>query len=790
MLKTVEQDSTIAPIKYFIFKVVSLKYLYISLLILCLVIAFLYNRYSQKVYEASASLSPIQDKTSSLLSSNQLFGGLETLQTINNIENDMTNLNSFSLVYLTVSGMNLETSYFREKESFFKQTSEIFERSPFTVTIDKSHVQPIYAKIYITVLDESSFRLRIFEKNVSFYNYVDNLIVSKNNSIALDTVCRFNETVSNRMLRFSVSLNKNNINRDPTIKYSYYCVFNNLDYLAKQYLKQLKIEKASPMASIIDIKFSESNLAKTIEFLNRYLTTFLDDNLEKKNKIAVNTVQFIDRQVSKTSDSLTISENALKNYRSANQVTDLSFQGQRIYEQIAQIETERANLKVQERYYNYFINSYKANKDVSGIVPPTAMNVSDPIINQLITTLLDLNSQRSSLVAGSNPEKNIFISQIDNKIKTQSQTILETFTNNLNTLELSLNELDYRQEKLSGEITRLPKTEMNMVGLQRKFSQNDAIYTFLLQKRSEAAIAAASNRPDYAILEPAREITSKEIAPKNALNYMMAIFLGLLLPTLYLLIRDFFDDKIRSLNDAEYLLRRSVLSVIYSNNLKSESVVAEFPKSAVSESFRNLRSTLFLKSDHEKSKVVLVTSSQPQDGKSFVSLNLASSIASVGYRTILIDCDLRRPTLHIKLKEENNIGVSNYMTKKVSADEIIRNTAINNLDFIPAGPVLPNPSELIESGVLDNLISYLRTKYDYIIIDTTPVGIVADAILMMKYASKVLMIIRNNCTRKDVFINVINSLKTNKLNDYDIVYNDLSLHKSSYRHYSNYYIKN
>ncbi len=790
MSKTTEQDSSIAPIKYFIFKVASLKYLYITLLLLCLVIAFLYNKYSSKVYEASASLTPVENKTSSLLSSNQLFGGLETLQSLNNIENDMTNLSSFSLVYSTVSGMNLETSYYKEREGFPKQTTEIFERSPFTVTLDKSHVQPIYGKIYFVVLDESSYRLRISEKKVSFYNYVDNLVVSEKNRVELDTVCKFNETVSNKILRFSVSLNKNNLDRDPTVKYAYYCVFNNLDYLAKQFLRQLKIEKATPMASIIDIKFSESNLTKTIEFLNRYLTTFLDDNLEKKNKIAVSTVKFIDSQISKTSDSLTISENALKNYRSANQVTDLSFQGQRIYEQIAQIETERANLKVQERYYNYFINSYKVNKDVSGIVPPTAMNVSDPIINQLITTLLDLNAQRSSLVAGSNPEKNIFISQIDNKIKTQLQTILETFTNNLNTLELSLNELDYRQEKLSGEITKLPKTEMNMVGLQRKFSQNDVIYTFLLQKRSEAAIAAASNRPDYAILEPAREITSRETSPKRILNFIIALFLGLLLPTLYLMIRDFFDDKIRSINDAEYLLHHSVLSVIYSNNLKSESVVADFPKSAISESFRNLRSTLFLKSDHEKSKVVLITSSQPQDGKSFVSLNLASSIASVGYKTILIDCDLRRPTLHIKLKEENNIGVSNYMIKKVSADDIIRNTTVSNLDFIPAGPVLPNPSELIESGVLDNLISYLKTKYDYIIIDTTPVGIVADAILMMKYASKVLMIVRNNYTRKDVFINVINSLKTNKLNDYDIVYNDLSLHKSSYRHYSNYYIKN
>ncbi len=256
------------------------------------------------------------------------------------------------------------------------------------------------------------------------------------------------------------------------------------------------------------------------------------------------------------------------------------------------------------------------------------------------------------------------------------------------------------------------------------------------------------------------------------------------------MIRDFFDDKIRSINDAEYMLHRSVLSVIYSNNLKSETVVAEFPKSAISESFRNLRSSLFLKSDHEKSKVILITSSQPQDGKSFVSINLASSIASVGYKTILIDCDLRRPTLHIKLKEDNIAGVTNFMIRKASPEELIRNTAVTNLDFISAGPVIPNPSELLESGVLDNLINFLKTKYDYIVIDTTPVGIVSDAILLMKYASKVLMVIRNNYTRKDIFANVINNLKTNKLSNYDIIYNDLNLHKSSYRHYSNYYIKN
>lgn len=790
MLKTIEPDSSIAPFKYFVLKIASLKYLYIVMIILCIAAAVLYNMFSTKVYEASASLSPVENKTSSILGSDQLFGGLQSLESLTNIENDITNLSSFALVSSTVTSMNLEVSYFREHKKIIKQTEELFSKSPFNVVIDKSHNQPIDAKIYISILDESSYRLTISQKKIPFYNYIDNQIVSEDNTVEVDTICKFNATVSNKTFRFSISLNKENLNPNSKIKYDYFFKLNHLDFLAKRFLKNLEVEKASPLASIINVSFKENNLDKTITFLNRYLTSFLDENLDKKNTVARSTVNFIDSQISEISDSLVQSESTLRNYKSANQVMDLSFQGQRVYEQIAQIETERANLQVQERYYNYVINYFKANESGAGLAPPTSMNVSDPIINQLITTLNELNSRRAILIEGSNPQKNIFLSQVDAQIRNQRQTILENFTNNLNTLTLSLNELNYRQDKLSKEISRLPRTEMNMVSMQRKFNLNDVIYTFLLQKRSEAAISLASNYADYEIVEPARTITSKIISPKKMMNYMIALFFGLLIPTLYLMIRDFFDDKIRSINDAEYMLHRSVLSVIYSNNLKSETVVAEFPKSAISESFRNLRSSLFLKSDHEKSKVILVTSSQPQDGKSFVSMNLASSIASVGYKTILIDCDLRRPTLHIKLREDNVSGITNYMMKKASPEDIIKNTAITNLDFISAGPVIPNPSELLESGILDSLISYLRTEYDYIVIDTTPVGIVSDAILLMKYASKVLMVIRNNYTRKDIFANVISNLKTNKLNNYDIIYNDLNLHKSSYRHYSNYYIKN
>ena len=169
-------------------------------------------------------------------------------------------------------------------------------------------------------------------------------------------------------------------------------------------------------------------------------------------------------------------------------------------------------------------------------------------------------------------------------------------------------------------------------------------------------------------------------------------------------------------------------------------------------------------------------------------LYLSTSFVTIN-KTVLIDSDLRRANLHIKLNVENSTGLSNYMTKNASVNDIIRKTTIENLSFISAGPIIPNPSELMESGVLDDLMTYLNSNYDYIVIDTTPVGIVADATLMMKYASKILVIIRNNYTSKDIFTTVLSNLKTNKFNNYDVIFNDLNLETSSYKHYSKYYIK-
>ena len=782
-----EQNSNAIIIKDFLQQVLSNKYFYLASFIFCAFAAFMLNRYSRTIYEVHSVMGPIEDQRSVLLGSNDLFRGLGAYEQVRNLENDINNMKSFTIVANTLNKMNLEVGYYTDKESLLSHEQQLYPSTPFRVSIDKSHIQPVGAKFFIEIIDVEKYRLFSNEDKIPLYNYVDNDIISEENTLKVDTVCKFNETIDSDKYKFVISLT----GRVPSSldKNKYYFIMYHIDGLSKNYLERIEVKPVTVRSSLIDVRLRGENSNLTIDFLNNYVQTFLDDNLSKKNKMSYNAVNFIDSQISGISDSLNVSETRLRDYRSANRVMDLSYQGQRAFEQMTQVESDRLQLEIQERYYNSIIGYFEKNKDVAGIAPPSAANINDPIMNSLITDLHELNAERSS-VLGTGGEKNLFLGQIDSKINLQKQAIIENVKNNLNTLALTKNELDYRSQRLSQEISRLPRTELNMVSMQRKFDVSDAIYTFLLQKRTEAAITMASNHPDYEILEPAREITRAIISPKALVNYIIALFFAFLLPTGYILLKNFFNENITRVHDAEYLLRRPVLSVIYSNTLKTEAVVSESPVSAIAESFRNLRSKLFMKFKSHNLKIIIVTSSQPKDGKSFISYNLAASIASVGLKTIVVDCDLRRPTLHNIFKMDNIAGITNLLADNIQKERIIHGSEMENLSFIPAGPVLANSSEMIEAGALDELITYLKNNYAYVIIDSPPVGLVAEATQIMKYASHILFVCRNNYTRKDVYNDVLSMFRTNKIENFDVVFNDMDLEKSKYGHYRDYYKTN
>jgi capsular exopolysaccharide synthesis family protein len=747
------------------------------------------NKLSPSIYEVNSIIGPVDNKSSSLLSgSNDLFSGMGALNEVRNLENDINSLNSFSLVFSTVKKLNLEVGYYNDEKGFFGQTTQLFNDAPYTVIIDKSHIQSLNARFFVEILNNNSYRLSVTSENVALYNYVDNMAVSYNNTLEIDTICSFNETITNSKFKFSLTLNSEDFARKSKEEMRSYFEFYHLDQITGSYLRRIKVEPVNIKSSLLIVKFSGGNIDMTIEFLNKYLQNYLDENLIKKNKAALNTIKFIDSQISEISDSLVITGSKLRDFRSANQVTDLSYQGQQALEQMTKIENERSTLQIQQRYYNYVLDYFEKNQDMAGLAPPSAANVVDPIMNTLIIELLSLNSQRSTILSN-NAEKNLYLGQLENKIKLQKQTILENVKNSLNTIELTINELNYRAEKISKEISKLPRTELNMVSMQREFNLTDAIYTFLLQKRSEAAITMASNYPDYEILEPARVISSYIISPKRMINLLLALVIAILIPTGFIILRQFFNEKIASTTEVEKMLNKTVLNVIYSNTNKTEAVVSELPGSSITESFRNLRSSLFLKFRSEPLKTIMITSSQPQDGKSFISFNLAASIASVGYKTIIVDCDLRRPKLHDKFKNDNSQGLSSFMMDHISIDQIIHKTDIDKLHFIPSGPILPNSTELFESGALDGLFDFLRKEYDYLIIDSTPAGLVSDTTPILKYASLILLVCRNNYTRKDIFNNVLNIFRSNGIENFEVVFNDLNFKKSRYGRYNAYYKK-
>ncbi|MBP7037095.1 MAG: hypothetical protein KBB47_09935, partial [Bacteroidales bacterium] len=276
-------------IKEFITEALSYKYLYIASFFFCLLVAFLVNRFSPTVYQVNSVIGPVQDRRSSMLRSNDMFLGLGALAESRNLENDINSLNSFRLVATTIKNLNLEIGYFTGKNSFLQKPAQVYLGNPYTVSIDKSHIQPINTRFRIEILDDHSYRLTAYEDEASFYNYIDNAIVSRKNVFKIDTICRFNETLSAYNFKFSVTLNRDFYNPQTAKETGYYFEFYHLDQLTKSYLKRLKVEPVSIRSSLITLLYSGENKRLTIDFLNSFIQAYLDDNLSKKNKIALNT---------------------------------------------------------------------------------------------------------------------------------------------------------------------------------------------------------------------------------------------------------------------------------------------------------------------------------------------------------------------------------------------------------------------------------------------------------------------------------------------------------------------
>ncbi len=777
--------------KKFINRLLSFRKAYIIIIFLSLLLAFLFNRFSSVKYQNYTTIYlPSQDNNNLLSSPNDLIKSFGLFDKQKIIENELEILRSFSLVKTVVNEMNLQVTYFSTNNSamadmFFNTPftirTELYNDSPIKVVLDPSVPQATNMAFKITFINENEFILEATGKQVPLFNYIDDRITSFIPEIYFKQQFKFDDDVKTKYFNFRILKDKN-FNTDFTKDLNMFFIFNNINDLTLSLQRSLKPEPVSQLATLIRVTFKGTNSTKVTDFLNSLTSAYIERNLEKKNKMALSTVDFIDSQISDIADSLSFVESTLKNFRSSQGVMDLSFQGQQIFEQLNKLENEKAALSVQKKYYQNLNDYLSTNSDISEVMAPSSMNVVDPILNGLVTQLLSLNAEKASLLKNSTNQQNLYLADINVRIENIRRTIKETVKNTVSSLNMSLNEINYRMSKASGQISQMPKTELQLKGIERKFNLNDAIYTFLMQKRSEAQISKAASMPDYEIIDPAIQAISSQIAPRSKLNYAIALILGLLIPTSFILLKDLFNNKITDSDEVEQMTRFPVLGRVFHNFHKTKMIVNDRPNSSVTESFRAIRTNFQFFSEGGKRQVILITSTSSGEGKTFCSMNLATVFALNGHRTILLEFDLRRPKIHQEFTSNNMIGISSYLIDKATLEDIIVSTQIENLDFMPAGPEAPNPAELINSDRTSELIDKLKEMYDYVIIDSAPAGILTETYVLMKYADLNVFIVRLNKTIKEFSRQTMKNIETNKFTNTSLIINDIFANRESYRY--------
>jgi tyrosine-protein kinase Etk/Wzc len=780
--------------KEIIFKILTYKYYFIGTIFLSLIIAFLVNKYSDRKYSNWTSILIRQENQNSLMGSgSEMMSNLNMFGGIQNVENELSVLGSFTVINQAIQELNLETSYVLEKSLFplrfipFKSYTDLYDNSPIQVIIDQTHSQPVDVRFYLEVINDSTFKLKASGEKVGLFDYVSNKPIGYLDSLNFFGLYRFGEKITNKYFDFIVHKTEH-FNPFALKDKKFFFYFNDLSYLTLTYQANLSIATTSTTSSVVTIALTGTHPQKITDFLNTLTKVYLEKNLEKKNKIAFNTVKFIDSRISDISDSLRFAENKLQYYRTSNQVMNLSFQGEQLYEKMNSFENERALLRVKQEYYDYIKNYFQKNNDVSDLVAPSAMEVQDEVLNNLITQLLSLNNQRMNYLQMNN-SKNLFLKDLEIQINQLKSTILENINYNSERIKISFQDIDSRIAKLNSQITRLPRTEREMIGMERQFKLNDAIYTFLLQKRAEAQIARASNAPDYEIVDEAYFFKAGIISPKTKLNYIIAAFLGLLLPFLFVIVKDFFNKKITEIKDIEHITSFPIIGQVLHNTSKIKAVITEYPKSPLADSFRAIRTNVNFFAQGRDKMVILITSSMSGEGKSFSAINIASVYALLGKRTLLLGFDLRRPALYKEFNLKNEKGITSYLIKNAEIKDILQHTQIENLDLISAGPIPPNPVELIDSERNKQFFDELRKLYDYIIIDSSPIGAVTDSFLLFKYADINIFTIRHNFSLKEAVKTNLKSIAIKNISNISILVNDVKISKNSYgyAYQSNYY---
>ena len=769
-----EQSEEQVNIQELLFRYLILWPWFVVSIIICIACAWGYLRLTTPIYNISATVLIKDEKKGggASMSSDLEKMGLEGfISSSSNVDNEIEVLRSKSLAREVVNNLGLFVTYMDEDEF---PSKELYHTSPVLVSLTHQEADKLPGRMEINMIlqptgvlgvqitvGEKEYRKQ-FDKLPAVFPTDEGTVAFFANNDTLSAVCPENITKERHITAF--------INRPFSV--------------LKEYVNSLSIAPTSKTTSVVVISLENTNTRRGRDYINKLLEMYNINANNDKNEVAQKTAEFIDERIGIISKELGSTEQDLENFKRSAGITDLSSEAQIALTGNAEYEKKRVENQTQ---INLVMDLQRYMKGNEYEVLPSNIGLQDAASVGAIDRYNQMLVERKRLLRTST-ENNPTIINLDTSIRAMRTNVQATLDATLKGLQITKEDLAREASRYSRRINDAPTQERQFVSIARQQEIKSGLYLMLLQKREENAITLAATANNAKIIDEALA-DDNPISPKKTIVYLAALVLGVGLPVGVIYLIGLTKFKIEGRADVEKLTSLPVVGDIPLADEKTGSIaVFENQNNLMSETFRNVRTNLQFMLENGKN-VILVTSTISGEGKSFISANLAISLSLLGKKVVIVGLDIRKPGLNkvfnIPKKEH---GITQYLTNTTAnLMDFVQPSDINkNLFILPGGTVPPNPTELLARGGLEKAIETLKANFDYVILDTAPVGMVTDTLLIGRVADLSVYVCRADYTHKAEFTLINELAENNKLPNLCIAVNGLDLNSRKYGYYYGY----
>ena len=753
-------------LRYFIRIVSKNWYLVVIALLLSAVLSYLYSYKLPDIHGASTQIllkdQDVYDYQS------QVYKSLGYVQSYSDIVNQKRVLTSYDLIDATLSKLDFDISYFIVGR--FK-TTQVYGTLPFVVQMDVLDPKLYDRPFDLQVLDSTKYEIS-FDRNGRLEK----------------RVFRFNEDVRDPENQFFLKVQRMPLVSDRELQRAsgtdYQFVRHERSGLVKKYKSRIDVSNQD-YTTILDVTVEDEVGVRAKMFLDTLSKEYIRYSLQSEFDINRNTIDYIDKQLAEVSVILERHEDELQSYKENKDILNLTREEGLYFTELVKYDQMRREQELEIQSLDA-LEDYVRGNGKENLLPPAIFIADDQFLRQTVGQLYTMQMERNEALFTAKLE-NAVVQRLDSVIQLNKANLLTYIKNARKAIQGRVGDLQQQGHDYEGLIRKLPKSHRDILNIERRLQVNEKMYLFLLEKRASTVIARAGIIPKTKVIESAR---GRGVVRPDKMKIFYTFMLGGgLLSMLVVFIRVMFYDRIENADQLKELTNLPVFGEIINSEKAEENyvVVDSDPKAAITESFRTVRTNLeYVAVEGGRGKVVLVTSYRPNEGKTFCSVNLTAILSKADKKVLLLELDLHKPKVATGLGLSSAVGLSSVLIGKAHWREAVMPTQFENFHVILSGPTPPNASELVLSKYLQQLFEEASKEYDYVIVDTPPVGLITDALLMMRYVDATLFVVNTRFASKDHVNNALEVLHTNGAKNLGFILNGVRIKKSKYYYNTNY----